>query len=168
MQAGLALAVLTADCLPVVLVRRGAGSPTGLPTGSPIGIAHAGWRGITSGVLEQLLESMPCNPEELEVWLGPAIGPTVYQVGEDVREAVLSLPGGEKLAEQSLNRQSKARGSARYLFDLAQLAGHLLRRCGVETITASGLCTLGDPRFYSYRRDGVTGRMATLVWLPSP
>jgi len=135
-----------------------------------VGVAHAGWRGLIGGVLEALLGAMPCEPTELSVWLGPAIGPAAYQVGRDVYEAVLQLADGRALAAQVLREQAVGEGSTtsevRYLFDLYQLARLLLLRQGVTEVLVSKACTASEPRFFSYRRDGVTGRMATVAWLP--
>lgn len=138
-------AVLTADCLPAIFCNR---------RGDRVGIAHAGWRGLAGGVLEAVIDAMETGPEELMVWLGPAIGPGAYEVGTDVADAFTrEFPAG-----------FTARGD-RYLLDLYQLARLKLSAAGVRSVYGGGFCTMTDStRFYSFRRDGVTGRMASLVW----
>jgi len=151
---GLALAVLTADCVPVVVANR---------SGSLVGVAHAGWRGLVGGVLQNLLEALPVRPADLIAWLGPAIGPSAFEVGGEVVAAIGALPAGDRLAADCAVPRA---GSDRWLVDLFGLAAALLRRGGVAEVLCDRLCTYRDPRFYSYRRDGTTGRMATLAWLP--
>lgn len=147
-ERGRVLAVLTADCLPVVFASR---------DGSRIGVAHAGWRGLLAGVLERTVEALG-SPGELLAWLGPAIGPAAFEVGGEVREAFLAVSG-----EDAEAFRPNARG--RWQADLPRLAERRLRAAGVGTVTASGLCTHADPtRFYSHRRDPAAGRQATLVW----
>lgn len=151
-EPGLALAVLTADCVPVVLAHR---------RESLVGVAHGGWRGLVGGVLEHLVGAMPAQPEDLVAWLGPAIGPRAYEVGDEVADAVARLPGGTCLAEQCLLPGPRGRP---YL-DLFTLCTRLLQSAGVEQVLTERLCTHSDGRFFSYRRDGRTGRMVTLGWL---
>lgn len=146
---GIVCAVLTADCLPVLFCTR---------DGSAVAAAHAGWRGLAGGVLEATLGAMQTAPEEVIAWLGAAIGPTAFEVGDEVRETFIAahpsaisafVPHGQK-----------------WLADLYTLARIRLNACGVRAVYGGGLCTYSDAaRFYSYRRDGVTGRMATLIWL---
>ncbi len=143
-------AVMIADCLPVLLCDR---------AGSVIGIAHAGWRGLSSGVIENTLREMDVAPGELLAYLGPAIGPDAYEVGNDVHDAFVT---GDPAASAAFKpyRENK------WLADLFKLARRRLVRCGVQQVFGGGLCTYRDPaRFYSYRRDKVTGRMAALIWL---
>jgi YfiH family protein len=151
-EPGLGVAVLTADCVPVVVCDRGA---------TVVGVAHGGWRGLVDGVLDSLLDDLPVAPSELIAWLGPAIGPASFEVGDDVIAAVAALPDGAALLAQC--RRPSARG--RHLLDLFTLSEGLLRRQGVSTVYCERLCTVLDGRFHSYRRDGATGRMATLAWL---
>lgn len=152
----IACTIMTADCLPVLVADRQA---------RVVGAAHAGWRGLADGVIEQLIIAMTgvpgVNHEDLSVWLGPAIGPTAFEVGQDVVDAFVK----QKAANAACFRLHPT-AVGKYLADLPMLAAHILRACGVEDITSSGLCThtLAD-RFYSYRRDAVTGRMASLIWL---
>ncbi len=153
-EAGLALAVLTADCVPVVLGHR---------RGTLVAVAHGGWRGLVSGVLERLVAALPAAPEDLVAWLGPAIGPAAYEVGEEVASAVRALPDGDALAGACLRRGRPGR----HYLDLFTLSECLLRRAGVPLVSTEALCTFSDRRFFSYRRDGATGRMATLAWRPA-
>ncbi len=146
-RAGVVCAVLTADCLPILLCDR---------SGSCLAAVHAGWRGLVAGVVEATIKAM--QADSLIAWLGPAIGPEAFEVGEDVRQAFL-----RKAAEFAAAFRSKDAG--KWLADLPALARFILHRAGVEDIYGGGLCTYAAPeRFFSYRRDGVTGRMATLIW----
>lgn len=147
--AGQVCAVLTADCLPVLLCGSG---------GEVVAAAHAGWRGLLHGVIEATVARMEMPSEQLIAWIGPAIGPAAFEVGAEVREAFLE-------------RDRDARGlfapspRGRWLADLAGLARLRLQACGVADVHGGHWCTASDPaRFYSYRREGVTGRMATLIW----
>jgi YfiH family protein len=152
---GLVLAVLTADCLPVVIADR---------EGRAVGVAHAGWRGLAAGVVEAtvaaVLELSDGVPADCEVWLGPAIGPTHFEVGLDVWRAFCEPDPG---AAGAFRRSAKP---DKWLADLPALARRQLQGAGVTRIQGGQWCTVADPhRFFSYRRDRVTGRMATLVWL---
>lgn len=142
--------VMTADCLPVVFVDRGA---------TRCAVAHAGWRGLVGGVLENTVAALDTDPDGLRAWLGPAIGQPAFEVGVEVREAFLA-----RAPEFAAGFAANERG--RYQADLYLLARLALARCGVNQVTGGGWCTAGDPgRFFSFRRDGRTGRMATLAWL---
>lgn len=143
-------AVMTADCLPVLMCNH---------SGTAVAAAHAGWRGLLAGILEATLACFADRPGELIAWLGPAIGPRVFEVGDDVRDAfVADHPGAAT--------HFRPHGEAHWLMDLYGLARDRLKRAGVAGISGGGLCTVSDPaRFFSYRRDGITGRMASLVWL---
>jgi hypothetical protein len=142
-------AVLVADCLPVFLASR---------SGDRVGIAHAGWRGLAAGVVEATIRALDCEPGSLVAWLGPSIGPDAFEVGREVRDA---------FADDPLTAQAFRPGRAdRFLADLPALARLRLAAAGVAAIYGGGLCTHADAdRFYSYRRDGATGRMAALAWL---
>lgn len=143
-------AVLVADCLPVFLASR---------AGDRVGLAHAGWRGLAGGVIEATVAALGCAPESLVAWLGPSIGPDAFEVGGEVREAFLGRDPGAAGAFRTGR-------TGRYLADLPALARRRLAALGVREVSGGGLCTHGDPaRFYSYRRDGATGRMAALAWL---
>lgn len=152
----LALAVLTADCVPVVIGDR---------AGSSVGVAHGGWRGLVGGILGNLVDALPSPASELVAWLGPAIGPQAYEVGDDVRAAVAALPEGAALVDAAF-RAGGAPG--KYLLDLFTLSERLLERVGVATVITARTCTFHDPSCYSFRREGRTGRMATLAWLDPP
>lgn len=157
-QPGLALAVLTADCVPVVL---------GAPAAGVVAVAHAGWRGLVGGVLEALLAELPVPARELVAWLGPAIGPADYQVDEPVLAAVRALPEGERLLAAATTADVMP---GRWRLDLFELATRLLVRAGLSRVESERISTFADPRCYSHRRagasGGVTGRFATLVWVP--
>ena len=147
---GRVCAVLTADCLPVLLADEG---------GTVVGIAHAGWRGLAAGVIENVVRAMGVAPESLIAYLGPAIGAAAYEVGTDVFDAFV-------LANSDAAGAFLPHGSGKFLADLNLLARQRLTRLGVGSIHGGNLCTYRDTgRFYSYRRDGVTGRMASLLWM---
>lgn len=150
-ERGLGLAVLTADCVPVVLANR---------SGTVVGVAHGGWRGLVGGVVGALVAAMPESAGDLVAWVGPAIGPGAYEVGQDVADAVAAL--GPALGSGCL---LPGRRPDRFQLDLFVLTEALLDAAGVEVLPFARTCTFSDARFYSYRRDGVTGRMATLAWL---
>ena len=147
-------AVMTADCLPVLLADK---------AGRVVGAAHAGWRGLAAGVLEALIHKMTASvnalPQDLVAWLGPAIGPTAFEVGNDVRDTFVSL--------DPLNHLYLKPGAAdKWLADLSAIATAKLQAIGVSSITPSDCCTYAQSeRFYSFRRDQVTGRMATMIWI---
>jgi polyphenol oxidase len=149
-EPGCVCAVLTADCLPVLLADA---------AGTVVGIAHAGWRGLAAGVIENAVRAMGVAPESLIAYLGPAIGAGAYEVGTDVFDAFVAGDPGAAAA-------FAPRGSGKFLADLNLLARQRLMRLGVCSIHGGALCTYSDPeRFYSYRRDGATGRIASLVWM---
>jgi len=143
-------AVMTADCLPVVFADR---------TGTRVGVAHAGWRGLVGGVLQATIAALDIPAGDLHAWLGPAIGPEAFEVGPEVREAYLArVPGSEACFRRS--------DGGRHLADLYRLAVLVLEQAGVTGVHGGGWCTHRESeRFFSFRRDGVTGRMATLAWL---
>lgn len=148
-QAGKVCAVMTADCLPVLFCDR---------AGTVVGAAHAGWRGLYSGVLEATLAKMAVPAGEILAWLGPAIGPACFEVGAEVRAAFLA-------ADRAGEGAFLARGEGKWLADIYMLARQRLQAAGIGSISGGEYCTVSEPeRFFSYRRDGVTGRMATLIW----
>ena len=150
---GVACAVMTADCLPVLFCDR---------AGSVVAAAHAGWRGLADGVLDATIGAMDVPPAELLAWLGPAIGPQGFEVGDEVRAAFVAIDTA--MADCFVPGMREGKWQA----DLFALARLHLRACGVGWVGGGGVCTWSDPaRFYSYRRDGVTGRFASLVWLAS-
>lgn len=148
---GVVLAVLSADCLPVLLADR---------AGGVVAAAHAGWRGLAAGVLENTVAAMACEPARLVAWLGPAIGARNYEVDATVRDAFLAVDGGAAAA-------FRATRPGHWTCDLYALARRRLAAAGVAAVHGGGLCTYADPvRFHSFRRDGAgSGRQATLVWL---
>ncbi|WMC10010.1 purine nucleoside phosphorylase YfiH [Oceanimonas pelagia] len=146
---GQVCAVMTADCLPVLFCDE---------AGTVVAAAHAGWRGLAAGVLEATLLEMKVDPETVLAWLGPAIGPKAFEVGGEVREAFIGHSG---LAEEAFEPQGD-----KWLADIYHLARLRLAAAGVHHIYGGEYCTLSEPgRFFSYRRDGQTGRMASLIWL---
>lgn len=148
-ERGVVCAVLTADCLPVLLCAE---------DGGVVGIAHAGWRGLAAGVVEGAVAALGEPGTRLLAWLGPAIGPGAFEVGDEVRARFADADAGAAAA-------FTARENGKWLCDLYALARRRLRALGVERISGGGDCTASDAaRFYSYRRDGITGRMASLVW----
>lgn len=152
---GVACAVLTADCLPLLLCDR---------AGTVVASAHAGWRGLLAGILERTVAAVPAEPANLLAWLGPAIGPAAFEVGPEVRDAFCDAPGADAL-EHACFRVSALR-SGHWVADLYALARLRLRRVGVDRVYGGDFCTARDPRrFFSYRRDGSTGRMASLIQL---
>lgn len=153
---GLACAVLTADCLPILVCNS---------EGTEIAAVHAGWRGLVEGVLLAALENFASPPSDLMVWMGPAISLKYFEVGEEVVDAMFDakLLDAGKLAR--LSRANPANNKKRYL-DLPGIAKQQLADAGVNKVFGGSLCTYGEPdRFFSYRRDGETGRMATLIWI---
>jgi len=152
-DAGVACTVLVADCLPVLFAA---------PHGRGVGAAHAGWRGLAGGVLEAtvaaLCEAADCAPGELFAWLGPCIGPRQFEVGADVLEAFV---GGAHFVPRP-----RPDGALRWLADLPGLARDRLQAAGLVHVSGGAWCTVEDAsRFFSFRRDSVTGRMAAAVWL---
>jgi YfiH family protein len=149
-QRGVVCAVLTADCLPVLLCDERA---------TVVGIAHAGWRGLAAGVIEATVAAMAEPGERLLAWLGPAIGAQAFEVGGEVRDLFLATDADAADA-------FVANAGGKWLCDIYGLARRRLHALGIRRVAGADFCTLGDAdRFYSYRRDGVTGRMASLVWL---
>ncbi|WP_457319151.1 peptidoglycan editing factor PgeF [Stenotrophomonas sp. P5_B8] len=149
---GVVLAILTADCLPVVFAAR---------DGSEIGAAHAGWRGLADGMLEATVAALHTPAAQLQAWLGPAAGPAHYEVGEDVFAAFVDRDAGAQEA-------FVATRAGHWRVDLFALARRRLHRVGIDPAHVSGgqLCSIAEPqRFYSHRRDRHTGRMATLAWI---
>ena len=172
-------AVLIADCLPVLLCDR---------AGSVVAAAHAGWRGLSNGVLERTVAAMGCAPGELLAWLGPAIGPAAFEVGRDVLAAFTASDAGAGVCFRAQNIHENGqihengrvpgdgpvqpdsaaglRAEPKWLADLFALARRRLTRAGVHAVFGGGLCTHADARrFFSHRRDRRTGRQAALVWM---
>ena len=150
-QPGVACVVMTADCLPVLFCN---------PASGQVAAAHAGWRGLCGGVLERTVEYLG-NPAAVLAWLGPAIGPEQFEVGPEVREAFLmsDSQSGDAFI-------SSPRNPTHYLADIYELARQRLAMAGVLQVYGGEFCTVTDrERFFSYRRDGQTGRMASLIFI---
>jgi polyphenol oxidase len=148
---GVVCLVQTADCLPVLFCDD---------AGSVVAAAHAGWRGLAAGVLENTVKTLPVAPDRLMAWLGPAIGPEAFEVGSEVRQAFLR----SSLEAVAAFKPGARRG--KWLCDLSALARLRLRAAGVDRVFGGGPCTHANPeRFFSFRRDGECGRMASLIWL---
>lgn len=147
---GAVCVVMTADCLPILLCDD---------KGTVVGAVHAGWRGLCDGVIEATVSAMIVPSATLMAWLGPAIGPGEFEVGDEVRSAFVAQQPQAAAAFMPGN-------NGKWLADLYQLARLRLNALGITRIYGGGLCTYREPeRFYSYRRDGVTGRMGTFIWL---
>lgn len=147
---GVVCAVLTADCLPVLLCDR---------AGTRVAALHAGWRGLAGGVIEAGIKALGVAGGELLAWLGPAIGPQAFEVGAEVRATFVAH-------DPAAGSAFRSKGDGKFLADIYLLARQRLAGLGVTAVYGGGLCTVADrDRFYSYRRDGATGRMASLVWL---
>ncbi len=150
-QPGAVCAVLTADCLPVLFCDR---------AGSVVAAAHAGWRGLADGVLEATVAAMAVPPGEILAWMGAAIGPRKFEVGEDVRDAFIT----QHAETHAAFAPQAARG--KWLADIYALARVRLSHAGVQAVYGGSRCTYSEAdTFFSYRRDGVTGRMASVIWL---
>ena len=148
-------AVLTADCLPVLFCDR---------AGSVVAAAHAGWRGLAAGVLEATVAAMHVAPEQVMAWLGAAIGPDAFEVGDEVREAFVSQHPLAGVAFRPALPGTLDEAPKKWLADIYALARIRLAAIGVEQVYGGGLCTFTDPRFYSYRRQTPTGRMVSVIW----
>lgn len=147
--AGKVCAILTADCLPVLFCNK---------AGTKVAAAHAGWRGLANGVLEATVAAMDCNPSDLIAWLGPAIGPKAFEVQQDVLDAFC--------ISHTDNASAFKPHNDRWLADLYELARLTLARVGIDQVSGGCDCTYTDEKnFFSYRRDGETGRMATVIWI---
>lgn len=146
---GRVCAVLTADCLPILLCER---------SGKRVAAVHAGWRGLADGVVEGALAMLGCPGSDIMAWLGPAIGPDAFEVGDEVRVRFL---GDDSETAGCFS----PRAGGKWMADLFSLARLRLAKGGVSAVYGGGVCTVSDPRrFYSYRRDGATGRMVSLIW----
>jgi len=146
---GMVCAVMTADCLPVLLTDR---------AGKSVGIAHAGWRGLAGGIVENVVLAMDEPPRDLIAYVGPGIGARCYEVGEDVRKAFVDR-------DPAAARSFAPRQNGKYLVDLYGLARQRLAAAGVAEVHGGEFCTASEERFFSFRRDRTTGRMASLIWL---
>ena len=148
-QPGTVCAIMTADCLPVLFCSQ---------DGREVAAAHAGWRGLCAGVLENTLAQFRSPPDQIHAWLGPAIGPDAFEVGAEVRQAFV--------AQDARTRAAFRPTTDRFYADIWMLARMRLQAAGVHSISADTRCTYTQrDDFFSFRRDGITGRMATLIWL---
>lgn len=155
-EPGQVCAVLTADCLPVLFCDA---------AGTVVAAAHAGWRGLAAGVLEETVKSMNVEPGRILVWLGAAIGPDSFEVGPEVREAFVAQHAMAGIAFRPALPGTLDETPRKWLADIYMLARIRLAAIGVERVYGGGECTFRDSRrFFSYRRDGATGRMAGLIW----
>lgn len=155
-QPGQVRAVLTADCLPVLFCDR---------AGSVVAAAHAGWRGLAGGVLEATVAAMDTSPEHLLAWFGCAIGPTAFEVGDEVREAFISQHPLAAIAFRPALPGTLDAAPKKWLADLYTLARIRLAVIGLTAVHGGGLCSYHDTRFFSYRRAPRCGRMASVIWL---
>nr|WP_199189533.1 peptidoglycan editing factor PgeF [Trinickia dabaoshanensis] len=158
---GVACLVMVADCLPVLLCDE---------QGRAVGAAHAGWRGLVAGIVEKsarrVADLAQCPTDTLHAYLGPAIGPSAFEVGDDVRDAFMAAAAATEREATAQAFVPRVGTPGKHLADLYALARLRLARLGVTRVTGGDACTVTDrERFYSYRRDRVTGRMAALVWL---
>jgi YfiH family protein len=144
-------AILVADCLPILLCDQG---------GTTVGALHGGWRGLAGGIVEQAISAMGADPASLMAWLGPAIGPGHFEVGEEVHLAFTRRDEEAALAFHPGLHKGK------WYADLFLLARQQLKNAGITQVYGGGECTFSDPaQYFSYRRDGSTGRMGALIWL---
>ena len=151
-DAGMVCVVLTADCLPVLLCDK---------TGQAIAALHCGWRSLSAGIIAAGVEALGIAPAELMAWLGPAIGPDAFEVGTDVRTAFVTVDADHAQAFRPCGDRWKA--------DLYCIAREQLARLAVKEVYGGSRCTYTEiDQFYSFRRDGTTGRMATLIWIARP
>jgi YfiH family protein len=149
-RAGEVCVIMTADCLPVLLCDR---------SGSVVAAAHCGWRSLAAGVLENTVKTMETKASELMAWLGPAIGPEAYEVGDEVMQAFVDI-------DVHATAAFRHKPNGKWLCDLYALARLRLEALGIKAVYGGGFCTLTDKdRFFSYRRDEKCGRMGTFIWL---
>lgn len=142
--------VMTADCLPILLCNQ---------QGDMVAAIHAGWRGLVSGIIEKTIQQFCCDNSEIIVWLGPAIGPTQFEVGQEVYNKFVTFDQNASHAFTTVDEQH-------FLADIYQLARQRLQQNGVHAIFGGDFCTVSDKdQFFSYRRDGITGRMASMIWI---
>ena len=152
-DAGVVCAVMTADCLPILLADR---------AGSAVGAAHAGWRGLAGGVIQATVAAMRrAGAGELTAWLGPAIGPTAFEVGGEVRDAFVTPMRQAAAAFRTISGKD-----GKFMADIYLLSRMILASQGIEEVSGGDRCTYRESdRFFSYRRDGITGRMASVIWI---
>lgn len=149
---GVAIAVTTADCIPIVIADGAS---------DLVAVIHCGWRGAVGGVIEATLRELPVEANDLRAWLGPAICGRCYEVGGDVYESAMTWPDGARTF-------SPTGVEGKWLFDLPAYAAGRLKAAGVDQVCRSNACTFHEDRFFSYRRDGRSGLMATVAWIDRP
>jgi hypothetical protein len=150
--------VMTADCLPVFFCNK---------DGNEVAVAHAGWKGLAAGVLEATVAKFTAPPERIIAWLGPAIGPSQFEVGAEVKAAFCDHPSVSTAQREALAAAFAPSAAGKYLADIYALAGIRLQGAGLQAIYGGGFCTVSEKdRFFSYRRDGETGRMAIGAFSP--
>lgn len=155
-QPGAVCVVMTADCLPVLMCNR---------QGNKVAAAHAGWRGLAEGVIEATIDTLQVAPSDLMVWLGPAIGPDAFEVGPEVRERFIDELEASESAFLAGSDKTPAVRQGHYLADIYQLARCRLSRLGIDAVYGGEFCTWSDAdQFFSFRRDGKTGRQASMIW----
>jgi purine-nucleoside/S-methyl-5'-thioadenosine phosphorylase / adenosine deaminase len=143
-------AVMTADCLPILLCNQ---------QGNIVAAIHAGWRGLAAGIIEKIIQTFSCDPSEIMVWLGPAIGPTQFEVGPEVYDLFVAN-------DPTSSEAFKIKDPQHYLADIYLLARQRLQKNNVHKVFGGDFCTVSEKeRFFSYRRDGITGRMASMIWI---
>lgn len=141
--------VMTADCLPVLLTNK---------QGTQVAAVHAGWRGLCDGIIEQAIAKFDCNADQLIAYLGPCIGPQAFEVGAEVKQAFID--------KNPQDEHCFISHSDKYLANLSKLAENRLTNCGVKEFYTAGCCTFSlQNDYFSYRRDGITGRMASFIWI---
>jgi len=146
-------AVLTADCMPLFFSDS---------RGSRVAVAHAGWRGLAAGVVENTLRAMQADPRDIVAWMGPAIGPAAFEVGPEVREAFVA-------ADADASDAFRPHTPGKFMADLYALARRRLARAGVHSVHGGGFCTVSEAdRFFSYRREKASGRMGAFIWIGAP
>ena len=159
-EAGQVCCVMTADCLPIIITNTNADF---------VATIHAGWRGLANGIVERSVHKISQRYalpiEQFSAWIGPAIGPEAFEVGPEVKAEFIKLSSELSKHFKRVNGQEGESSQVKYLADLPGLGESILKQLGVHLIRQSKICTFQQPQFYSYRRDGQTGRMATLAWL---
>ena len=149
-SSGVVCAILTADCMPLFLSSM---------SGDRVALVHAGWRGLANGIIENAVDVLDCENDQLVAWAGPCIGPDSFEIGDEVRQALGGADSAYKVSSNSTASQVK------WFANLYQLAGERLTNIGVNQYSHSKVCTYRDTRFYSYRRSGQCGRMASFIWM---
>ena len=156
---GLACCLLTADCLPVFIAAR---------DGGEVAMAHAGWRGLVAGILEHTVASCSTPAREMVAWLGPAIGACHFEVGSDVKESFIAIAQSPEDQEALEKCFTASENPGKYLSDLYGIAKFKLTQLGIDRICGGDYCTFCEPElFYSFRRDGITGRMVSIIYIRS-